>query len=187
MGLQIVENCSKLVVEVDMEVFIKQVGKYKRKYTRFTCADCNEQQEVRLDSILQRKDNASEIRCNICTSRLNGKLNKKHGMYKSPTYMSWKKMKDRCLNPNHMHYHTYGGRGINICDKWMSFEGFFEDMGEMPEKGYSVDRINSDGNYTKENCRWIPRNHQQKNRRKSSEWIYTKTNRCGKTYKGKQK
>ena len=114
-------------------------------------------------------------------------LSKKHGMHKSPTYICWQKMKDRCLNPNHIHYHSYGGRGINICDKWMSFEGFFEDMGEMPEKGYSVDRINSDGNYTKENCRWIPKNHQQKNRRKSSEWIYTKTDRCGKTYKGKQK
>lgn len=96
-------------------------------------------------------------------------------------------MKDRCLNPAHMHYHNYGGRGITICEKWLSFLGFFEDMGEMPEKGYSIDRIDPDLGYYKENCRWIPRNYQQKNRRKSSEWTYKKTSRCGKPYEGKQK
>jgi hypothetical protein len=74
-------------------------------------------------------------------------------------------MKDRCLNENHKYFYLYGGRGISVCEKWLTFEGFLADMGEMPEKGFSIDRIDNDLGYFKENCRWIPRNEQQKNRR----------------------
>jgi len=86
-------------------------------------------------------------------------------MYGTPTYVSWQKMKDRCLNSNHKYFHLYGGRGITIDPKWMSFEGFLEDMGTMPESGFSIDRVDNEIGYTKNNCRWIPRNEQQKNRR----------------------
>lgn len=79
-------------------------------------------------------------------------------------------MKDRCLNPNHKYYKLYGGRGISVCDKWMNFEGFLEDMGTMPMVGYSIDRIDNNQGYYKENCRWIPRNEQQKNRRCCKAW-----------------
>lgn len=73
-------------------------------------------------------------------------------------------MKDRCLNPNHPYSKHYLERGIVICEKWMSFTGFYEDMGDRPN-GYSLDRIDNEGGYCKENCRWIPLRDQPKNRR----------------------
>lgn len=71
----------------------------------------------------------------------------------SPTYRTWRGMHIRCTKPNHPKYHRYGGAGITICDKWKTFQGFLEDMGERPE-GTSLDRIDSTLGYCKENCRW---------------------------------
>ena len=73
-------------------------------------------------------------------------------------------MKDRCLNPMHVHSKNYLQRGIAVCEKWMSFEGFYEDMGDRPN-GWSLDRIDNYKGYFKENCRWIPLRDQPKNRR----------------------
>lgn len=80
----------------------------------------------------------------------------------SREYRSWKAMKERCQNPNHTHFKNYGGRGITVCERWSSFEIFLSDMGARP-KGYSLDRGNSNGDYTPENCRWASRATQNKN------------------------
>lgn len=74
-------------------------------------------------------------------------------------------MKVRCLNPTHPAFPYYGGRGIGICERWMSFENFLADMGEKPE-GLTLDRINNDGNYEPGNCRWTDMIEQTKNQRK---------------------
>jgi len=92
----------------------------------------------------------------------------------SSTYSSWKAMKNRCLNLSHKAYNSYGGRGIFICSNWInSFEQFLKDMGERPE-GYTLDRINVDGNYEPANCRWATKEVQQMNmvRRKNKTSIY---------------
>jgi|SRR3990172_6898932 len=82
---------------------------------------------------------------------------------RSPTYFSWSAMKQRCLNPKHTAYYRYGGRGISVCDKWLKFDDFLKDMGERPE-GFSLDRINNNGNYEPSNCSWSSRKSQSQNR-----------------------
>lgn len=72
----------------------------------------------------------------------------------TPTYSSWIHMRDRVLNPKHVHYDRYGGRGITICERWDKFKNFLADMGERPT-GKTLDRYpDPDGNYEPDNCRW---------------------------------
>lgn len=87
-----------------------------------------------------------------------------HGKTYTFEYKSWRYMMARCFSTKHKHYKRYGGRGITVCDKWLKFEGFFEDMGLKPGKEYSIDRINNDLGYYKENCRWATRKTQDNNK-----------------------
>lgn len=91
---------------------------------------------------------------------------KKHGFTGTSTYCIWNAMKQRCLNINSTSYKFYGEKGITICDKWLSFEGFLEDMGERPSDK-SLDRIDGNKGYYKENCRWATNKEQGYNRIKS--------------------
>jgi len=77
---------------------------------------------------------------------------------------AWSDMKQRCLSQNHKWYPSYGGRCITICERWMKFENFIEDMGAAPSKEHSLDRINNDGNYETKNCRWATKQEQVTNR-----------------------
>jgi len=83
-------------------------------------------------------------------------------------YRAWAGMKNRCLNPNYHAYRHYGGRGISVCDEWLnSFDAFATEVGPHPGKGYSLDRINVDGNYEPGNVRWATAAEQANNRRNS--------------------
>jgi hypothetical protein len=91
-----------------------------------------------------------------------------HGMWKSKEYQTWASMKQRCTNPNSMHYPTYGGRGITVHPAWIdNFEQFLVDVGRAPETALSLDRINNDGNYEPGNVRWATRKEQSNNRRET--------------------
>ena len=86
-----------------------------------------------------------------------------HGMCGTPTYYTWEGMKRRCLDPKHKAYKYYGGKGVKFDPSWESFEGFLKDMGERPE-GLTLDRIDSEGDYCRENCRWATSSIQAHNK-----------------------
>jgi len=89
------------------------------------------------------------------------------------TYSTWRHMKNRCLNKNYPKYNHYGGKGVVVCERWLnSFEDFLNDMGERPV-GMTLDRINNDGNYEPDNCRWAT-NIQQLNNTSKNKYIMYK-------------
>lgn len=101
--------------------------------------------------------------CHSCAARESSTT---HGQSKSALYRRWQAMKARCTNPNHRQYEDYGGRGIRVCDRWLhSFENFAADMGSTFEPELWIDRIDVDGNYEPDNCRWETPPAQQRNKR----------------------
>lgn len=103
--------------------------------------------------------------------------NTTHGMIDSAVYKVWEGMKGRCLNSRASEYHNYGGRGISVCDQWLSFELFLQDMGHPPA-GFTLERIDNNAGYSKANCRWATRAEQARNQRRNRFLTYEGVTFC---------
>jgi len=128
-------------------------GRSRRSYWECLC-DCGTMKVVFGDSL--RQGCTSSCGCAHHAHLVT------HGKTGTRVYRIWKAMQTRCFNRNTKVWPRYGGRGITVCDRWMKFENFYADMGDPPA-GFSIERVDNNGNYNPSNCKWIPLGEQALN------------------------
>ena len=124
---------------------------------RWLCiCDCGKTLEV--DRQKLRRGNTRSCGC------LHSDVITTHNMSETRQYRTWADMLTRCRNPRNKRYKDYGGRGISVCQKWETFQGFWENMQDGYSEGLTIDRKNNDKGYFKDNCRWATQKQQANNR-----------------------
>lgn len=137
------------------EIYYIHNGTRNRAFALYKCPICENIWETSVTNI-----NTRSVKSCGCT-----KLgNRTHGMHKTTIYRVWANMRQRCYSRYCPEYENYGGRGIKVCKEWEDFENFYEDMDDPPEDDMSLDRIDNDGDYCKENCRWATQKEQARNK-----------------------
>ena len=135
--------------------FPTENSKQKKRYGLYKCSFCDKEFEARTGDI--KSGNTKSCGC-LTTAT--------HGLRKHRMYSIWNNMMTRCYNMNTDEYKHYGGRGITVCERWHNIENFIEDIYPSFEEGLTLDRINVDGNYEPDNCRWVDKSTQAQNTRK---------------------
>ena len=132
-------------------------------YATYECS-CGTEKQIRVSHV---KD-GRVVSCGCFKAKRLGEYRRTHGQSKHPLHGIWRGMKSRCENPNVSSYKNYGGRGIKVCQSWQAFSSFFEWATRNGwEQGVQIDRINNDGDYEPENCRFSTAKQNSNNRRTS--------------------
>ena len=143
---------------------------------KFLCrCECGTVKEVAAQDLR----NGRSVSCGCYSREAVAKRATIHGMSHHPMYKVWVDMKRRCYNSNDPEFVNYGERGIIVCPEWIqSFPAFYNDMGERPFHGATLDRINNDGNYEPGNCRWVTNKENNRNKRKHRMITYNGNTLC---------
>jgi hypothetical protein len=144
---------------------IKRSGSTPAKKKVWLClCECGNEKRITTGDL----NSGKIVSCGCYKNEKIAMLKFRHGQARAKNetreYISWKHMISRCFNKNNDAYKDYGERGITVCDRWLVFENFYDDMGEMPHR-FSIERIDVNGNYEPSNCKWILKNRQATNKR----------------------
>lgn len=139
----------------------------RHPYYRVKC-ECGTERDVSRARLLD----GSSTSCGCARNETSSKNWTIHGKSRTPTYGIWKGIIARCCNINSIGYQCYGGRGIKMCERWRtSFAEFLKDMGERPN-GLTIERVDVNGDYCKENCKWVLPIEQGRNRRNNKKYSF---------------
>ena len=163
---QIKEELPEPILIEDLgTMYTTENSKKKARYGIYKCGFCGNEFKANTYSI----NSGYNKSCGCHKKRRTSEANKTHGLRATRLYSTWAKIKDRTLNPKSKKYESYGGRGITICDEWrndfLSFYNWAMSNGYEENKGLSIHRIDNDGNYCPENCRWTTSTIQNRNQR----------------------
>ena len=148
-------------IEKDMTpILLEDLGyRNKHRYGLYECPHCGNIWTARSISIKSGKTKS----CGCMQGFYIGESKTKHGFWKHILYQTWNSMQTRCYNENSKNYKNYGARGIQVCKRWLDVKNFIEDMYPSYQEGLTLDRIDVNGNYEPDNCRWATKTTQMQN------------------------